>query len=156
MSAFWTRGPLPRRASRSMAFHGWIPEAVFSTISVTPKRKSKTLDQDVFGSFAFYPLALNRTAFLEGVVRLDIDGQAMLVAKPLRALLDLVAHRKLKWSGLAWIVKGLRIDLDELLQLRKKDFRALKPVYKHKAVLEFLLQLENEWGSLKQAQKRIG
>ena len=149
----WSRSPSYISMETALAFHGWIPEAVFSTISVTSKRKSKTIDHDIFGRFAFYPLALNRTAFLEGVIRLEIDGQAMLVAKPLRALLDLVAHRKFKWSGLAWITEGKRIDPNELLRLQKQDFRALELVYKHKTARQFLSLLEAERAMLKQAQK---
>lgn len=139
----------------ALAFHGWIPEAVFATISVTPTRKSKMIDHEVFGRFAFYPLALNRIAFLEGVARLEIDGQIMLVAKPLRALLDLVAHRKFTWSGIAWLFGSLRIGPEDLMQLRKSDFQALKTVYKHKAVREFLSELEAEWDLLKRTQKEL-
>lgn len=137
----------------ALAFHGWIPEAVFATVSVTPGRKSNDVDHSVFGKFAFRPLALNKAAFLEGVDRQTINNQTMLVAKPLRALFDLVALKKYKWQGMGWIVNGMRIDPEYLLQTPRKEFHVLRRVYKHKAVLEFLNQLDQHVAALK-AQKK--
>jgi predicted transcriptional regulator of viral defense system len=137
----------------ALAFHGWIPEAVFATVSVTPGRKSKEVDHPVFGRFSFYPLALHKSAFLEVVERRTISNQAVLVAKPLRALLDLAAHKKLKWKGMGWVLDGMRIEQDHLLQIPKKEFMALRKVYKHKAVQHFLEQLEKEVTVLKSNRK---
>jgi hypothetical protein len=64
------------------------------------------------------------------------------VAQPLRALIDLVALRKEHWAGLDWLTQGMRIDEDRLRSLRRKDFIALRPVYKHKAANAFLHSLE--------------
>src|SRR6185369_12489245 len=41
----------------ALAFHGWIPEAVYVTASVTPGRKSLEQDTPVFGRFTFHPIA---------------------------------------------------------------------------------------------------
>lgn len=139
----------------ALAFHGWIPEAVFATVSVTPKRKSKEVDHSVFGRFSFYPLALHKSAFLTGVERQTISNQAVLVAKPLRALLDLVAYKKLKWQGMGWIMNGMRIEQDHLLQTPKKEFAALRKVYKHKAARDFLEQLATEVALLKADRKAL-
>ena len=136
----------------ALAFHGWIPEAVFATVSVTPGRKSIDISHTVFGKFAFRPLALNKTGFLEGVERQTISNQTVLVAKPLRALFDLIALKKHKWQGMGWISSGMRIDPEYLLRTPQKDFHALRRVYKHKAVLEFLNHLEQHVVALK-AQK---
>jgi predicted transcriptional regulator of viral defense system len=127
----------------ALAFHSWIPEAVYATVSITPKRKSKEIDNDKFGRFSFYPLAVHPSAFLESVERIQMNNQPVFVASPARALLDLVAYKKIAWQGLEWIESGLRVDREHLLSIRKKDFAALKRVYKHKAVLNFLAQLES-------------
>ena len=137
----------------ALAYHGWIPEAVPATISVTPGRKSVALDHPKFGRFSFHPLAVNRLAFLECVERRTIGDQAMLVAKPLRALMDLVAFRKLAWQGMEWIVSGLRIDAEHLVNVPKREFIAMRRVYKHKAVLAFLAQLETDVADLKAQRK---
>jgi len=127
----------------ALAYHGWIPEAVYTTVSIEPGRKSKEIDHPEFGRFSFFPLAVHRSAFLEDVNRIQINNQTMFVAAPLRALLDLAAYRKIDWQGIEWIETGLRIERETLLTIRKKEFAALKGVYKHKIVLHFLAQLEN-------------
>ncbi|HEV2594342.1 MAG TPA: hypothetical protein VGU01_03995 [Sphingomicrobium sp.] len=127
----------------ALAYHGWIPEAVFVTASVTPGRKTMHFDVSDFGTFDFHPLALDDYRFLTGVDRTVFGQLTALVAQPLRALMDLVALRKVHWSGLGWVIGGLRIDESRLLQLKRKDFVALRPVYKHQATNRFLNALES-------------
>jgi predicted transcriptional regulator of viral defense system len=125
----------------ALAWHGWIPEAVFSILSVTPGRKRLALDHALFGQFSFVPLAIQQFGFLQGVERSIIDEQAMLIATPLRALLDLVAVRKMRWVGLQAVSEGLRIDLELLNETPSQDFKALGAVYKHKTAQSFLSEL---------------
>jgi len=135
----------------ALAYHGWIPEAVYSVVSVTPKRKSKEFNHKVFGHFSFCPLALNKIGFLEGVQRIQLGKQAALLASPLRALIDIIAYKKIEWhpkgtskraQGTEWIEHGLRIEPEHLLTIHKRELTALKLVYKHKAAVNFLIQLE--------------
>ena len=133
----------------ALAFHGWIPEAVYTTVSVTPSRKSQVIDHPNFGHFEFNPLALHKAGFLAGVQRHVISDQAMLVASPLRALMDLVAFRKQGWQGIPWLENGMRVDQANLLQICSKDFSDLRGVYKHKVVNEFLSRLERDVRVLK-------
>jgi len=133
----------------ALAFHGWIPEAVYTTVSVTPGRKSQVIDHPNFGHFEFNPLALHKSGFLAGVQRHVISDQAVLVASPLRALMDLVAFRKHEWEGIAWLENGMRIDRPHLLQIRSKDFPDLRGVYKHKGVNKFLSRFERDVRTLK-------
>lgn len=127
----------------ALAYHGWIPEGVFTTASVSPGRKTITYDTPSLGQFSFHPLALREYQFLTSVDREKFGKLAAFVAQPLRALIDLVALRKERWSGLNWLITGMRIDEDRLLSLKRKDFSALRPVYKHKAANEFLHSLED-------------
>jgi len=136
----------------ALAFHGWIPEAVYATVSIAPGRKSNEITHEKFGRFSFYPLAVHPFSFLENVERIQLNNQTALIASPARALLDLVAHRKIDWQGLEWIENGLRIDREHLLTIRKKEFAALRNVYKHKAVLNFLARLES---ALTQERRRM-
>lgn len=128
----------------ALAHHGWIPEAVRVTASVTPGRKSSVTDHPVFGSFSFHPLAIQQGYFLEQVERLQIDQQAMFVAKPLRALMDLVCLRKADWQGIEWLVEGFRIDYETLRSIDRSDIRALNNVYKQRRVKRFLQSLAAE------------
>ena len=140
----------------ALAFHGLIPEAVYATVSITPGRKSKEIDNEQFGRFSFYPLAVHPSAFLEGVARVQLNNQTVFVASPARALLDLVAYRKVGWKGPAWVEHGLRIDREHLLTIRKKDFAALRRVYKHKTALNFLAQLEGTLTAERRIRKKAG
>lgn len=126
----------------ALAFYGWIPEVVYTTVSVTPGRKSQQVDHEHFGRFEFNPLALHKSGFLSGVERHVLSGQPALVASPLRALMDIVAYRKQDWVGLRWIESGLRIEHSHLLALREGDFNAMKDVYKHKTANSFLKEFE--------------
>ena len=131
----------------ALAHHGWIPEAVYTIACITPGRKSKDYNHEKPGSFSFHPLAINKGCFLELVERLQIDQQSMLVAKPVRALMDLVCLRKTEWEGKSWLTEGLRIDDDHLRSITDTDIRTLKLVYKHKRVKAFLAALTREPGN---------
>lgn len=126
----------------ALAHHGWIPEAVYSTASVTTERKSLEFDTPVMGRFTFHPLAIHDYQFLVGVEREKLGALTAFVASPLRALLDLVALRKQGWAGLDWLTDGLRIEDHHLLSLTRKELMKLKPVYKHKLVNDFLHSLQ--------------
>ena len=130
----------------ALAHHGWIPEAVHTTASVTPARKSHDYAYPLFGRFTFHPLATHAGYFLERVGREQINQQTMLVARPVRALMDLVCLAKIEWQGMAWLEDGLRIDYDYLRQLTTEDIRILRRVYKHKRVIVFLESLARELG----------
>lgn len=127
----------------ALSYHGWIPEGVFTTASVSPGRKTLEYSTEAFGNFVFHPLAIHDYHLLTSVERVVLGKHAALVAQPLRAILDLVALRKQPWEGLDWLTDGMRIDEKHLFALKRADFDSLKPVYKHKAVGRFLLQLQD-------------
>ena len=131
----------------ALAHHGWIPEAVYTTASVTPGRKSHEYEQPFFGSFSFHPLAVNAGYFLELVAREQINKQTMLIAEPVRALMDLVCLRKTEWQGIEWLQESMRIDYEHLRQVTGADINTLKLVYKHKRVTAFLDSLARESGN---------
>jgi len=125
----------------ALSFHGWIPEAVYTTASILPGRKSKRFEHEKFGSFSFHPLAIEKGHFLELVTREKVGEQTMLIAKPVRALMDLVCLRKKEWQGMDWLIKGMRIDYDYLSTVNSAEIRTLKLVYKQKRVKHFLDEL---------------
>jgi len=127
----------------ALSHHGWIPEAVYQTASVTPGRKSLDVEHDLYGRFSFRPLAINAFEFLRGVEREVVDGQATFVASPFRALFDLIAYRKEEWRGIDALISNLRLDAEHLEKVRRKDIARFKTVYKQKRVLEFIAAFEN-------------
>jgi predicted transcriptional regulator of viral defense system len=122
----------------ALAYHGWIPEAVYTTACVTPGRKTLLFDPPGYGRFSFHPLAIHEGRFLELVLRTQITQQTMWIAEPLRALMDLVCLRKTPWQGLDWLTEGLRIDEDNLRSIKPSDIETLILVYKQKRVNSFL------------------
>lgn len=138
----------------ALSYHGWIPETVFMTASVSPGRKTIKHETGTFGSFAFHPLAIHDYHLLTGVDRTSLGKLTALVAQPLRAILDLVALRKQAWQGLDWLTSGMRIEDAQLFGLKRHDFATLKSVYKHKAVNAFLAQLEDALLSSKTSRQR--
>ena len=128
----------------ALSFHGWIPEMVHTTASVVPGRKSRQYANEQLGSFSFHSLATELGFFLELVERTQMDGQTALVAKPCRALMDLVCFRKVIWQGLRWLEKGLRIDIRLLKSITSEDIIILKRLYKHKRMQSFLSSLALE------------
>lgn len=131
----------------ALAHHGWIPEAVRTVASVTSGRKSSRHDHPVFGSFSFHPLALDSDYFLDMVERIELTGQVALVARPVRALMDLVCLRKQEWRGLGWLVDGLRIEPEQLRSITSADIRSLSLVYRNQRVQSFLSSLAKELGN---------
>jgi hypothetical protein len=131
----------------ALAHHGWIPEAVYTITSILPGRKSKSYDHEKFGSFTFHPLAIERGHFLELVLRQKAGEQTMLIAKPIRALMDLVCLRKKEWQGIDWLIDGMRIDYEYLRTVNNAEIRTLKLVYKQKRVKKFLDKLSKELGN---------
>jgi len=128
----------------ALAYHGWIPERVFTFASAVPGRKSRQYQNKKHGIYRFYPLAIQKGYFLELVSRIEVDSQVLLIAKPCRALMDLICLRKIDWSGIQWLSDGLRIDTKFLNSITKKDIIILKQVYKQKRVKSFLASLSQE------------
>ncbi len=125
----------------ALSFHGWIPERVYTTSSVIPGRKSRLYENKKMGNYGFHPLAIKPGFFLELVDTIKIGDQQILTADPCRALIDLICWRRIPWRGLDWLCDGLRIDLDSLDGITKKDIKTLSQIYKHKQVQSFIYSL---------------
>ncbi|MDZ4729239.1 MAG: hypothetical protein SH820_04780 [Xanthomonadales bacterium] len=132
----------------ALAYHAWIPEAVYTTTSILPGRKSKEFSHEKFGLFTFHPLSIHTGYFLEGVQRTQSEQQTFFLADPLRAFMDLVCLKKIEWQGMRWIEQGMRIDPEVWNSITDDQMTALNSVYKNKRVRQFLselqLGLENE------------
>lgn len=133
----------------ALSYHGWIPEGVYTTSSVTPHSKSLHYDNSTLGDFTFHPLATCDYQFLVAVDRVKFGELTAFVASPLRALADLAAARKWQWQGINWLMSALRLDVEHLEALTTEDLPRLFPVYKHKAVQRFLEAFQNDLASVK-------
>ena len=128
----------------ALSDHGWIPEAVPAILCTIPGRRRDELTVPGLGQFRFLPLALNRGFFLEGVDRRLLDGQAALVAQPLRGLLDLLCLNKQEWPGLAGLAEGMRLAPEALAALRPDALKPFRSVYQHARMRTLIDRMQQE------------
>ena len=130
----------------ALSFHGWIPEAVRSVLSVTAKAKSVSYEHDTLGKFEFRRMTVKPGYFLQAVARHELQHQVALIAEPMRALLDLVYLRKQPWQGLGYLVDGMRIDEQQLRLVPSLNIARLLDVYKGRREQEFIEELLRSLG----------
>ena len=128
----------------ALAYHDWIPEQVFTVMSVVPGRQSRLYENEKMGMYSFNSLAIQPGFFLELVNRIQVHGQVILMAKPCRALMDIICLRKVTWKGMEWLLEGLRIEPDLLNSITRREMNTLQLVYKHKRVKSFLSSFRRE------------
>jgi len=136
-------------AETALGFHGWIPEAVHTVLSVINKGNSFDEELGRYGHFEFSRLGVQRGYFLQGVVRHEFHQQVALVAEPMRALMDLMALRKQPWEGLGFLLDGMRIDEDALMTVPSVRILQLLDVYKGKRERHFIESLLQALGLAK-------
>ena len=119
-------------AESALSFHGWIPEAVHTVLSVTARGKSVCYENDRLGQFEFLRMTVKQGYSLQSVARHELQHQVALIAEPVRALLDLVYLRKLPWQGLDYLLEGLRIDEKDIKTVPSSQISQLLDVYKGK------------------------
>ena len=128
-------------AESALSYHGWIPEAVRSVLSITAKGKSVSYQHDTLGKFEFRRMTVNSGYFLQAVTRYELQHQVALIADPMRALLDLVYLRKLPWQDLNYLLDGLRIDEQAIKGVSSLSITKLLDVYKGKREKVFIEEL---------------
>lgn len=133
-------------AETALAFHGWIPEAVYTIVSMTHGGKSMQFMHEVFGQFVFRSMTVKPGYFLQAVARHALQHQVALIAEPMRALLDLVYLRKLPWQGLDYLLEGLRIDEQAIRSVPTPGITKLLDVYKGKREIKFIEKLLGSLG----------
>lgn len=133
-------------AESALSFHGWIPEAVHTVFSVTAKGKSFSHEHETLGKFEYRRMTVNSGYFLQAVARHELQHQVALIAKPLRALLDLVYLRKLLWQGLDFLLTGLRIEEQALSSVTGVDITTMLNVYKGMRERKFIEELQRSLG----------
>ena len=128
----------------ALSHHGWIPESTPLVQAVTPGRRRDLVTVTGVGEFRFYPLALNPGGFLRGVERSVLSGHPALVARPLRALLDLLCLRKEEWPGETALLQGLRIDEQAWKSVDVSEMDALRAVYNHRRMQRLIDALQKD------------
>lgn len=118
----------------ALSYHGLIPEAVYTTTSVTTK-PAKTFSTPLgLYSYEKMPAPL----FYTGVMIDKIGPWNFFIATPIKALCDIMYTQGKKWPSLEAASEDLRLDVDEMPALTKKVLSELKDYYHHKDINHFL------------------
>lgn len=126
----------------ALSFHGWIPEAVYTTTCVSPKRAAEFKTPIGHFSFSHVPIA----NFYSGVQRMESPNGIFLMASGWKALADCVYVYRKEWKKMEDIMLDLRVEEE---QLRSIDAAALEIMIKHYAnrrVKNFLHNILQELG----------
>lgn len=125
----------------ALAHHGAIPEATYTTTSVSIKR-SRTVETP-FGTFAYTGV----TEFnMVGVERHGDGGALFLMASIEKALVDYVHVRGLAWRGAAPLTDSLRFDEAILANLSGDELLEAGNSYRSRKISAFVKGLRRDLG----------
>ncbi|MBT3447689.1 MAG: hypothetical protein HN441_07245 [Candidatus Thioglobus sp.] len=99
----------------ALSFYGLIPEAVYTTTSVTIQKTSSK--QTPVGLFSFSHLKISYFNF--GFYQNKKNNDNYLIATPLKALMDFVVLKGKEYSSVADMVEDLRFDWDEFVNYKE-------------------------------------
>lgn len=122
----------------ALSYHGWIPEAVYTLYSATPKR-GRNFDTPV-GAFTFLHTPLQ--GFYNGVERLE--SPLCLIAYPWKALGDIAYSRHSRWASIDELIEDLRLDEDLVYSSDPAALQELSVHYASKRVRVLLERFYKE------------
>ena len=128
----------------ALRHHGLIPEAVFQVSSVSGRRRRSFTTP--LGVFTYDRVPCR---WLKAGVQAEKFGRLWaFVARPLRAVADLVYLRNLNWkaSGPAWLMESMRIDPEDLAAIPPEDYAEVATTFRSRRVLDWLAGMKKEFG----------
>jgi hypothetical protein len=122
----------------ALSYHGWIPEAVYTVYSATPKRRQSF--ETPLETFTFLHTPLQ--GFYDGVERLE--SPICFLAGPWKALGDIAYSRRSTWSSLAEVIEDLRVDEELIWSCDVGSLRELSLTYASRKVRSLLTTIYKE------------
>ena len=132
-------------AEAALQFHQWIPERVTQMTSMIAFGRNKTF-HTFLGDFIYKKSLLKLEDFYVGVDRLEINQRFVLMATPLRALVDYIHWYKIKEANMDFLKNSLRIEEENLSSIKFTEIKELLQSYKSGYVNKFLNNLMLERG----------
>lgn len=127
-------GPSYISLESALSFHGWIPEAVYTTTSAS-KRRSKEFHTSIgFYSFKHVP----SQDFYQQVNRIESEKSIFLIADPWKALSDYIYAYKKEWPSIQELSMDMRIELNTLTESNISSLKMLAKTYNSKRVCTVL------------------
>jgi hypothetical protein len=136
-------GPSYLSFESALAYRNWIPEAVYS-FALASLGRSREFETP-FGVFSYKRVPQKK--FYAGVERIPLDREgAFFLAGPLKAMADLVYLNGWNWNSAKPVVESLRVEEENLGELKSEDFEELAECYSPGRVLRFLTGLRKDLG----------
>jgi hypothetical protein len=136
-------GPSYLSFESALAYRGWIPEAVYSFASASLGRSREF--ETPFGVFSYKRVPQKN--FYAGVERVQLEREgAFFLASPLKALSDLVYLNGWNWNSAKPVVESLRVEEENLAELKTEDFEEIAECYRSGRVRKFLVGLRKDLG----------
>jgi hypothetical protein len=136
-------GPSYLSFESALAYRGWIPEAVYSFASASLGRSREF--ETPFGVFSYKRVPQRN--FYAGVERVQLEREgAFFLASPLKALSDLVYLNGWNWNSAKPVVESLRVEEENLSELKSEDFEEIAECYRSGRVRKFLVGLRKDLG----------
>ena len=125
----------------ALSYHGFIPEAVYTTTSACFQKKNKTFS-NALGDFSFDYIPTK--PFFLGVVSNKQEG-GVLIASALKALFDLIYLRRKTYDSVEELESDLRIEKSalekEVSKFSSLELETLAKSYKKKNIYKFSIML---------------
>ncbi len=127
-------GPSAISFESALSYHGWIPEAVYSIASAATKRSRRF--ENNLGVFDY--VRVSPSPFFTGIDRIISGKEFFFMARPWRAILDIVLTRKYEWKGIHPLLESLRIEKNVLFDTDRLELEALEKRYHSLRLSRFL------------------
>lgn len=108
-------GPSYVSLESALSFYGLIPEAVYTTTSVTTKVGSEF--KTPAGQYSFSYLKISYFNF--GFYQIKEGEHKYLIATPLKALMDYIVLKKKEYKSVKELEEDIRFNFDEFLTYKK-------------------------------------
>ncbi len=128
----------------ALAYHNWIPEAVYTTTCVSPKRAQEF--KTPIGIFSYKHIP--EEEFYVGVSRIPRKNTVFFIADPWRALADFIYVNRKSWENITQLEADLRIDIDTIIGSDKELLKLLSESYPsprvRKVLKNFLIEISKK------------
>jgi predicted transcriptional regulator of viral defense system len=126
-------GPSYISLESALSYHGWIPEGVQTTTSVSQNRSREF--RTPLGVFSYSRMP--KFNYI-GVERKSSGQSLFLMAEPTKALVDFVFVYKKDWEGADPLLSSLRIEHEDLKKINKEILNQLKNKKRGRRVMVFI------------------
>ncbi|MCL5261634.1 MAG: hypothetical protein M1561_08245 [Gammaproteobacteria bacterium] len=125
----------------ALAYHNLIPEAVYATTCVTPKR-SRTFVTP-YGNYYYHKIpSINFFLQVEKIIE---NKSEFLMATPWKAICDYVFCHKQSNINIELLLESLRIEQEDLPQISAADLMQLADFYQQKQMGRFINDIKKKF-----------